>query len=589
MHQDYLREYMNNHINLLSNFFNQYVDDGMKKNIFDELNKKSISIDFSSKSRQGDISSNFYLVAIKKIINKKFDLKNDLIKEINKLFFVENCEISRNGFININIKKDFLLNQIKSLLEAKSKFGKSNFGKGKKVNVEFVSANPTGPVTVAHMRGAVLGDVISSLLAETGFEVTREYYVNNAGSQIDILGSSLYKRYLELFGEVIKLDNDEYPGSYLIKIAEKIKKNDEDKWINVDSDEREEYFKNFAVTFLIEFIKKDLELLNINFDKFIFEKDIVSNQIINELFEILNDKKLLYKGTLEKPKGEDSDEWEPRQQLLFKSSHIFDHQDRALQKSNGEWTYFANDAAYHLDKYKRNFDKLINIWGADHIGYIPRMKSVLKTISGSDNYLEILTCQIVRLIKNNEVLKMSKREGNFITLREVFEQVGKDPLRYFMISTKSETSMDFDLNKVLEKNKDNPVFYCQYAYARASSVIKRSNEFKNFKNFKNSIDNIDKTTISEHEWEIILKLLTWPYVLINTAETKQTHKITNFLEDLCYHFHSFWNMGKENESLRFINEKNINQTISKLIWIEAFRKVLNQAFNIIGIDSPESM
>ena len=579
---------MSNHIDLLFDFFHQYVNIGIKENIFNEFNKKSISIDFSSKSRQGDISSNFYLVAIKKNLDKKFDLKTDLLKKINNLFFVENCEISKNGFININIKKNFLLDQIKNLLEAKHAFGKSNSGSGKKVNVEFVSANPTGPITVAHMRGAVLGDVISSLLGESGFEVTREYYVNNAGSQIDTLGISLYKRYLELFGEAIELNNDEYPGSYLIDIANKIKKIDGDKWRNKDTNEREEYFKDFAVTYLIEFIQNDLQLLNIHFDKFTFEKDIVSNQIINELFKILNEKKLLYKGTLEKPKGEDSDDWEPREQLLFKSSDIFDHQDRALQKSNGEWTYFANDAAYHLDKYKRKFDKLINIWGADHIGYIPRMRSILKTISASDDYLEILTCQIVRLIKNNEILKMSKREGNFITLKEVYDQVGKDPLRYFMISTKSETSMDFDLNKVLEKNKDNPVFYCQYAYARASSVINKASSFginlESFDKYNQATNNLTKDEI-----EIILKLLSYPYILQQASNYREPHRLTNFIEDISTLFHSFWNKGKENESLRFIDNQDIIKTQSKLLWLHSMRIVFENVFKIIGIDFHETM
>ncbi len=579
---------MNNHLDLLNDFFNQYALDGIKHNIFSNFDSNSISIDFSSKSRQGDVSSNFYLIAIKKIINKNFNLKEKLISEINKLDFVENCEISKHGFININIEKKFLLEQVKFLLDKKNNYGKSNVGKGKKINVEFVSANPTGPITVAHMRGAVLGDVISSLLTESGFEVTREYYVNNAGSQINILGSSLYKRYLELYGEKIDLNKDEYPGEYLIEIAKIIKNNDGEKWKNFNTNEREKYFKSFAVNYLIKFIKKDLELLNINFDKFTFETDIEKNNIINELFKILNNKHLLYKGTLEKPKGDDADEWEPREQLLFKSSEIFDSQDRALQKSNGEWTYFANDAAYHLDKFKRNFDKLINIWGADHIGYIPRMKSILKTISNSDDYLEVVTCQIVRLIKDNQLLKMSKREGNFITLQEVYDQVGKDPLRYFMVSTKSETSMDFNLNKVIEKNKDNPVFYCQYAYARASSVINKANNLGiNINSFK-QYNKINKF-LTKDEIEIILKLLSYPYILKQSSNLREPHRLTNYLEDISTLFHSFWNKGKENESLRFIDETDKLKTQSKLIWLHSMRTVFENVFKIIGIDFHETM
>ncbi len=579
---------MNNHINLLYNFYYDYLDRVQDKNIFSDINKTSISIDFSSKSRLSHISSNFFLIAIKKLKDKKFNFKDDLIKKTNDLFFVDNCEISQNGFINILLKKDYLISQIEILLNLKHQYGKSNIGKDKKINVEFVSANPTGPITVAHMRGAVLGDVISSLLINSGYKVTREYYVNDAGSQIDILGNSLYKRYLELYGEKIALNNDEYPGNYLIEIAKKIKKNDGAKWRAINSIERENYFRHFAVRYLIDNIVNDLELLNISFDKFTFEKDIVSKKIINDLFKILNESDFLYQGTLEKPKGEDLKDWEPREQLLFKSSKLFDDQDRALKKSNGEWTYFANDAAYHLDKYNRKFDKLINIWGADHIGYIQRMKSILKIVSKSDQYLEVLVCQIVRLIKDKKVLKMSKREGNFITLKEVYDLVGKDPLRYYMVSTKSETSMDFDLNKVVEKNKDNPVFYCQYAYARASSVINKANELGiNIKSFNNFNEVIQYLT--DDEIEIILKLLSYPFIIEQATLSRDPHKMTNYIEEISAYFHSLWNKGKDNESLRFIDEKNILKTQSKLIWLQSMRIIFENIFKIIGIDYHETM
>ena len=305
--------------------------------------------------------------------------------------------------------------------------------------------------------------------------------------------------------------------------------------------------------------------------------------------KILNQKKLIYEGVLEKPLGDDDKNWKPRKQLLFRSTNFSDDADRAFKKSNGEWTYFANDTAYHYFKFLRGFDKLINIWGADHIGYVSRMKSIVDTISEKNNYLDIYICQIVRLIKNGNLLKMSKRDGNFITLENIFKEVGKDPLRYFMISTKNETPMDFDMNKVIEKNKDNQVFYCQYAYARASSVINKSKSLKNLDKFEKSYSNFKIDTISSYEWEIIFKLLSWPYVLKQAAETKQPHRITNYLEDLCSHFHSFWNKGKDESDLRMLDEDDIKKTISKLIWINFFKETLNQIFVIIGIESPETM
>jgi arginyl-tRNA synthetase len=297
----------------------------------------------------------------------------------------------------------------------------------------------------------------------------------------------------------------------------------------------------------------------------------------------------LYEGTLKKPKGDKLDDWKPRNQLLFRSSKFNDDSDRPLKKSSGEWTYFANDIAYHYDKITRNFHQLINVWGADHIGYIKRMQSMVDILSNKKFFLDIRICQIIRLLKNGKIVKMSKRDGNFVTLKEVFNQVGKDPLRYYMISTKNETSIDFDINKVIEKNNDNQVFYCQYAFARASSVINKAVKINEFKEFKKQFINFDKYSISKYEREIILKIISWPYILIQSVILKQPHKITNYIEDLSAHFHSFWNRGKDDKSLRFIDISNSKKTISKLLWIESMRIVFKDAFKIIGIDAHEEM
>ena len=576
---------MDNYIKNLLDFFYDFSSFLENENYISAIDKNQISIDYSSNNKQGDLATNFLLIIKRKIIKKNFDIEKELNKRIKSIEFIDRILISKNGFINFFLKNDFVFKKLNEIYN-KDFLKYINYGDGKKINVEFVSANPTGPLHIAHIRGAVFGDVLSSLYSKTGYNVFREYYVNDAGSQIDKLSNSLFKRYLQLFDEKIELTEDEYPGQYLIDIAKKIKNQDHDKWLNSKEEETIKYFKNFALENIILEIKSDLEKINIKFDKFTYESDIEKSNIIDELFKILDKKDLLYNGVLEKPKGDDSD-WEPREQLLFKSSNLLDNEDRALKKSNGEWTYFANDAAYHFDKCKRSFDRLVNIWGSDHIGYIPRMYSLIKAIKNDETYLQILTCQIVSLIQNKQKIKMSKRLGNFVTLADVYSKVGKDPIRYYMISTKNETAIDFDLDAVIEKNKENKVFYCQYAYARASSIINKANELNiNFDDYNNYND---KEIISDEEMKIIKKLISYPYLLYQSSYYNEPHRLTNYLEEVCSDFHSIWNKGKDNESLRFIDEKNTKKTISKIFWIESFRIVLKDIFLIIGINAPEKM
>ena len=575
---------MNNFIKDLSDFLFDFTDFLERNKFISPINKKQISIDYSSNNKQGDLATNFYLIVKRKIINEDFNIEKELNERIKSIGFIDYFVVSKNGFINFFLKDEFVLRSLKEIY-SKNFLNYINYGADRKINVEFVSANPTGPLHIAHIRGAVFGDVLSSLYTKTGFDVTREYYVNDAGSQIDKLSNSLLKRYLQLFDKKIELEEDEYPGEYLIDIAKKIKNEDGDKWLNFQQEETIQYFKNFALKNILLSIKSDLELINIRFDKFTHETEIEKSKIIDELFSILDEKKLLYEGILEKPKGDDSD-WEQREQLLFRSSKLEDDQDRALKKSNGEWTYFANDAAYHLDKYNRKYDKLINIWGSDHVGYISRMKSLVNAFQNNYNYFEVLTCQIVSLIKNKTKLKMSKREGNFVTLFNLFSQVGKDPIRYYMISTKNETAIDFDLDEVVKKNKENNVFYCQYAYARASSVINKS---KKYKIDLSKLDYLAMENISDDELEIIKLIISYPYLIYQSLNNNEPHRLINYLETLCSEFHSLWNKGKDNESLRFIDEKNLNHTKSKLLWIEAFRIILNDIFSIIGIESLEKM
>ncbi len=577
---------MNSYINKILKFLYKFSDELISKNVISEINKNQISIDYLSKNKKGDIATNFFLIIKKKIINQNYDFEKNFKIEISKIDFIENFQISKNGFINIFLNDDFILNSLNKIIN-KDFNNDIKFGDRKKVNIEFVSANPTGPIHIAHLRGAIFGDVLSSLYEKAGFKVLREYYVNDAGSQIDKLSKSLYKRYLQLLNEKAELLEDEYPGEYLIEIAKQIYSTDKDKWLHARTEETNLYFKKYAVDKLLESIKIDLKLINVNFDKFTHETDIVSKKLIQVLFKILEKKNLIYEGILPKPKGDDS-EWEPRKQLLFRSSKLNDDQDRAFKKSNGEWTYFANDAAYHYDKYKRNFDKIINIWGSDHIGYIPRMESLLNAIQDDKNYFKVLICQIVSLIQNKKKIKMSKRDGNFVTLLDVFNKVGKDPIRYYMISTKNETAIDFDLDEVIKKNKDNNVFYCQYAYARVSSVINKAKELKIDKLKLDSLIEF-KNNISDEELEIIKLLISYPYLVYQSTFHNEPHRLINYLETLCAMFHSLWNKGKDNKSLRFIDINDINHTKVKLFWLSSFRIIIKDIFSIIGIDAVEKM
>jgi arginyl-tRNA synthetase len=581
---------MSDYISILEKDLLDLIDNLIKSNIVNQdFKKDNLTIDYLSKSKQGEVSTNLFILLNSQLKNKNYDLRKKIYNNIIDFEYVKNVEITKVGFINFFFEKDFLIKKLYLILSQPNNYGNNASGNNDNINIEFVSANPTGPLHIAHIRGAVLGDVLASILQATGHKVTREYYVNDAGSQINILGNSLYKRYQQIFGDKIEISSEEYPGEYLIPIAKLIADSDKDKWLKIKEVERKKYFERFAIKELVKSIKLDLKSINISFDQFIYESTIVENKVIDKVFSILKDKDLLYEGFLEKPKGDDSTDWKPRKQLLFRSSNFTDDSDRPFKKVSGEWTYFANDAAYHFDKYLRNYTHLINIWGADHIGYINRMKSLTEVITDNPNYLEVYVCQIVRLIKDNNFLKMSKREGNFITLNEIVKKVGKDPLRYFMISSKNETPMDFDMDKVIEKNKDNPVFYCQYAYARASSVINKSKTFKEFKNFKNKFNEFDYSLLSKYEWEIILKLLSWPYLLNQTSLFKQPHRITNYLEDLSSSFHSFWNKGKEEQSLRMLDLENTKKTLTKLLWIESFRIVVKRAFTIIGIEAHENM
>ena len=581
-----------NFINIFKEDFKKINDYFFKLGYFEkEINIKEISFEISKKKSRGNISSNVILI-YRKFLNIDFDeFKKNIKSSLESIDYINKIEITNKGFLNIFFEKKFLFNQLNNLLIEKDKFGKSNIGKNQKINIEFVSANPTGPLHIAHSRGAVFGDVLSNMMKSLGYEVTREYYMNDTGSQIEILAHSLFIRYKELYNIFDEtLGSNSYPGDYLIDIANEIKKNYGEKWIKEEKDLRIKFFKEYAIEKITESIVNDLKLIGIVFDNFISEKEIVKKKYIDLVFEKLKKKNLLYEGILEKPKGENDLDWEPRKQLLFKSSELGDDLDRPFLKSNNEWTYFANDSAYHYFKIERKFSKLINIWGSDHIGYIKRMKSIVNVLSDNKIPLNVKVCQLVHLKKNNKLIKMSKRQGNIITIKDIANDVGSDILRFFMIYRKSDSQMDFDIDKVKEETKDNPIFYIQYAYARSNSVINLSKETFKKNNFNLDLKFEDfYNYISDDEYEIINLILYWPELIENAVLNEEPHRIIYYLENLSNLFHSFWNKGKEDVNLRFIHDNNFNKTLSKILWIKSMQIVFNCAFKILGIKLLEKM
>ena len=583
---DLIKDFKKNFLTIHKNFEKNNI---VKKNF--DFNK--ISFDLSKDDKRGHISTNAIFIYLKFTDLDKNEISKILHNELIRLKHIDKVEIAGKGFINVLFKENYLISELKNVYHLKDKFGSSKLGNNKLINIEFISANPTGPLHVAHSRGAVFGDVLSNIYKKIGYNVVKEYYVNDSGKQIEILGESLFLRYKEIVTKKkikIKINQDFYPGEYLIDIARKIFSQDKDKWIFFDIDKRKSFFKEYATKEILEIIKKDCRDLGIVFDNFISEKEIIKKKYIDSVFKKLKSESLLYEGILEKPKGINDSDWEPRKQLLFKSSMFGDDSDRPFLKSDNNWTYFANDSAYHYNKIKRGFSKLINIWGSDHIGYIKRMKSIVKVLSNNKIDLKINICQLVHLKKDNKPFKMSKRSGNFITINEVINEVGSDCLRFFMLYRKNDTQMDFDLKKVIEKSNDNPIFYVQYAFARSSSILRNSKIILEKTNL-DKIDNFDNLIdfISSDEWKIIIKILAWPNIVENSALKEEPHKIIYYLEELSTMFHSFWNKGKDDKSLRFIDSSNVNKTIIKIYWIISMQIVFKSAFKLLGIKPIDHM
>ena len=545
-----------------------------------------INVDIPPSNFDCDISTNVAMVLSKANKKSPIDIANTLIDLIKKEDEkIETISVAKPGFINIKFKSIYWNNFIKNVNENYKNFGVNTKEKKQKYLIEFVSANPTGPLHVGHCRGAILGDVISNILIFNKHDVSKEYYVNDYGNQIINFTKSVFFRVREiLFNEKFPIDNpDLYPGDYLINIA----KNITDQQKNLKFDKFEDISKELTLLSVAEslkLIKANLANLGIVHDKFTSETQIVLNKEVEKVIQSLKEKNLVYEGKIKAPKGENDANWVEREQLLFKSTDFGDDKDRALQKSDKSWTYFACDVAYHNNKLNRGYDVLINILGADHAGYIKRITAVVEALSSKKNNLVCKVSQLVKLIKDGKPFKMSKRKGNYITVEDLISEVGKDATRFIMLNRSSDVELDFDFTKVKEKSKDNPLYYVQYCYARISSVF-RHVDLEIDKEL--SIKSYD-FKYSNAELKILKKVSQWPKCIEAASLRLEPHRIPVYLYELASEFHSYWNMGKEDPTKRFINDQKII-TDDKLVFLKVVSNVIKSGMKIVGVDTPEKM
>ena len=549
-------------------------------------NLDGITVETPPDKFDSDISTNVAMF-LSKINNKSpSKLSEILIEKIKKQDeLIENIVFAKPGFINITFKPIFWTKFVEEIINNSKTFGVNQKEKKNNYLIEFVSANPTGPLHVGHCRGAILGDVIANVLLFNNHKVTKEYYVNDYGNQIINFTKSVYFRIREIiFKEPFPSENDDlYPGDYLIDFAQNII-NSNKKVDFSDFEKNTDLLTTASVAEALKLIKKNLKSLGINHDNFVSEKELVKNQEVEGVINYLQKNKFVYKGKIKAPAGEDEKNWVSRDQLLFKSTDFGDDKDRALQKSDGAWTYFASDVAYHKNKLDRKFDFLINILGADHAGYIKRISSSVEALSGSKSKLLCKVSQLVKLIKDKKPFKMSKRKGDYITVDDLINEVGKDATRFIMLNRSSDAELDFDFNNVIEKSKDNPLYYVQYCYARISSV---------FRHIDRDLDTeikIDKYDFNytRDEIDILKKISEWPKCINLSSNKLEPHRIPTYLYELASLFHSYWNLGKDNPEKRFINDQKKIST-DKLVFLKAISNVIKSGMDIVAVSAPKKM
>ena len=571
-----------------------------------------IDVEVPRDPTHGDLATNAAMVLAKPARMKPRDIADKLQAKLAAADGIAAVNVAGPGFINLTLKPEVWQRLVRAVLDAGGDYGRSQLGAGRTVNIEYVSANPTGPMHVGHCRGAVFGDALANLLAFVGYDVTREYYVNDAGGQVDVLARSVFLRYREALGEDIgDVPAGLYPGEYLKPVGQALAKEHGPALINMPEERWLPIVRTFAIGEIMPMIKDDLAALNIQHDVFFSEASLTQagTDKVKAAIDVLRAKGLIYEGRLPRPKGHDDDEWEDREQTLFKSTEFGDDEDRALMKSDGSYTYFAGDVAYHYDKLQRGYRHLVNVFGADHIGYIPRMLAVIAAFTGGTverdgkgklkawqtdggtSDLAIKVVNLVKLFKNGEPYKMSKRAGTFVTLRDVVDEVGRDPVRFMMLYRKELEPLDFDLAKVVEQSKDNPVFYVQYAHARAASVFRNAQEiFPELAPGSKQVCEADLSRLTDAgEIELIKKLAFFPRLVAGAARAEEPHRLAFYLYDLASALHGQWTRGNDLPHLRFIQAEDGVMTAARLAMIAAVQQVISSGLSVLGVEAPDSM
>ncbi|WP_319823642.1 arginine--tRNA ligase [Thalassovita sp.] len=553
------------------------------------LDYANVAVEPPRDAAHGDMATNAAMVLAKPAQMKPRDIAEKLASRLLADARVVSAEVAGPGFLNLRLDASLWHGIVKAALTQGTAYGRSTMGQGKKVDVEYVSANPTGPMHVGHTRGAVFGDALASLLDYAGYDVTREYYINDGGAQVDVLARSAYERYREANGLEPEIREGLYPGDYLIPVGEALKAKYGDSLLNKPEADWLAEVRDFSTEAMMAMIREDLASLGVKMDVYYSEKSLYGTGQIEAALERLKGLGLIYEGVLEPPKGKLPEDWEEREQTLFKSTAYGDDVDRPVMKSDGAWTYFAPDIAYHFTKVERGFDMLIDVFGADHGGYVKRMKAAVAALSENRVPLDIKLIQLVKLFKNGEPFKMSKRAGTFVTLRDVVEQVGADVTRFHMLTRKNDAPLDFDFDKVLEQSKDNPVFYVQYAHARVCSVLRKATEA--------GIAHDDTTLAGAnlsgltHDAELTVakKLAEWPRLVEIAGRTNEPHRIAFYLYELASDFHSLWNRGNDDTSLRFLQDGNPVASQAKIALARAVAVVISAGLGILGVTPAEEM